>query len=359
MTIVRVLWTAVVAALGLVVLLPLVLATLPLAVLAWLSRALGGLRLRRAAPVSWPEILEYDAELGWKPKPNLDVGYLDYIGDLCSIKTCADGWPGAVALGDGDMYVVGDSYAFGYGVHHRESYFTQVTDLKVKPLAAPGYNMVQGLLLLRKFKRLLAGKTVVWLVCLENDLTENVTPAHPNHYRIPFVRQTERGWTIVTEHLSRERWPFPIAAARLSSVLPLVFTRSAFADRLYSAAEYLLAQASECCRSVGARLVVVTVPMRAQVSTAHMDGLRRRAADLALDPARPDEAMAAICTRLGIGFRAGADVLAFEDFKSRDSHWMPSGHRKIGRLLVRLDAESKDARIDPTDQGAAFGRVAI
>jgi hypothetical protein len=327
---------------GLIALLPLFLLTLPLWALSCLTRWLLGWQLRRTAPVPWREILQYDPEIGWKPKPNLEVHYLDQIGDLCSTKTCAAGWPGTVAVDDADVYVLGDSYAFGYGVDYDECYLARTGALKVKALAAPGYNMVQAVLLLQKYRELMAGKLVVWFVCIENDLTENVTPAHPTQYRIPFVRRTrmQRGWAIVTEHLSSERWPFRVIPDRLSRLMPFLFAQCELSDELYDAAEYLLARANDICRAAGAQLVVVTIPVKAQVSAAHAESLGRRLPeDLAVIPQRPDRKLAAACSRLGISFRSGADVISLSDFKTRDSHWRRSGHAKMARLLTALATE--------------------
>ncbi len=57
--------------------------------------------------------------------------------------------------------------------------------------------MVQSVLLMEQFAERLAGKLVVWFVCLENDLEDNLAPAMWR-YRSPFVRPSrQRGeWEI-------------------------------------------------------------------------------------------------------------------------------------------------------------------
>src|SRR5688500_213079 len=84
-----------------------------LAVIAWCSRALG--RLFEPSFVPWTDLIAFDRQLGWRPRPNLDTRYLADGDDIFRIVTDEEGWPGRRTIEGSDTVVIGDSFAFGYG----------------------------------------------------------------------------------------------------------------------------------------------------------------------------------------------------------------------------------------------------
>ena len=104
------------AAVVLVLAVPLLAAAVPFLLVAAATRALA--RRREPAAVGWEELIEYHPEWGWKPKPNLERHYVTVVGDaVCTVKTDSEGWPESAPWSLCETLVVGDSYAFGYGVN--------------------------------------------------------------------------------------------------------------------------------------------------------------------------------------------------------------------------------------------------
>src|SRR5215471_11468027 len=187
---------------ALVLSLPIILLALPFWITAAGTRFLGS-RIE-SRPLGWPEIIRFDPWIGWKPKPNLDVQCS--ADEVFRVTTGSDGWRGKVSLAESEMVVLGDSFAFGYGVGEEEMFARLITGVRVKPIGAPGYNLVQEFLLLRESSSQLAGKLIVWFIFLGNDLWDNLHP-YMQSYTTPFLRRfnTEGEWQIESSHLS-PRW---------------------------------------------------------------------------------------------------------------------------------------------------------
>ena len=253
-----------------VVLSPVFLVAVFLLLFVSAVRAIG----RRLEPafVTWPELVEFDRTLGWKPRPNMDGHYLADQDDVFRIVTDREGWPGRRSLDESDIVVIGDSFAFGYGVDTNRSFAELDPKLRVKALGAPGYSMVQPVLLMEQLGRRLRGRLVVWFAYLENDLQDNLAP-EMRKYRAPFVRlDPVRGeWTIVDEHLEPRKWECSNLDAR--RLFPRFCVPGPLADRAYSACDYLIGRAERACHEAGAHLVMVTIPHPMQLTTTGMASL--------------------------------------------------------------------------------------
>ena len=139
------------------------------------------------------------------------------------------------SLDDSAVVVIGDSFAFGYGVDAGKSFADLNPGLAIKAVGAPGYSMVQSVLLMEQFAERLAGKLVVWFVCLENDLQDNLAPAM-RRYRSPFVRLSRSARRV------GDRGPSMSARRRGSRtdrhwkrILPHLCVPGPIADRAYAA----------------------------------------------------------------------------------------------------------------------------
>ena len=204
MRIMRAILAAITTLVSLLCVAPVLVLVLPFWAIAWLTRAIAPLFER--PHVLWQHLIEYDPHIGWKPKANLDAYYLAHRDDMLTpyhIITDAQGWPGTTSLAASQIVVFGDSFAFGYGVDIDVSYAVLHPHIRIKAIAAPGYNMVQELLLMRQLSLQLRDKLVVWFIYLENDLFDNLMP-NLLHYRMPFVRSSngKDEWHIVTHHIS-------------------------------------------------------------------------------------------------------------------------------------------------------------
>ena len=82
-------------------------------------------------------------------------------------------------------------------------------ELSIKAIGAPGYSMVQELMLITQLAPRLGGKLVVWFIYPGNDLTDNLSPAMTTFgYRMPFLLESDirGGWDIIASHVQPDRW---------------------------------------------------------------------------------------------------------------------------------------------------------
>lgn len=334
MGILRVILAIVATPVALALAAPVMIVGLPFWLVTVLARALARRIEPRFAP--WDKLIEFDPVLGWKPRPNLDAHYFAAGDDVFHIRTDADGWPSRRSMAESDIVVIGDSFVFGYGVD-TDSMFTEMDpELRVKAVGCPGYSMVQGVLLMRQLSAQLRGKLVVWFVCVENDLYDNVMPNKPNFYRTPFVRRVngDDKWEIVSHHVTPSRWQYSADGRPYYPMLARLCTPGPLSQRVYAACKHLIEEARDICAQAGAELVVVTVPNKNQLSPEGLEFLLSHNVDRAnFDPDYPDHRIGEMCRALGIRFVTAKKYLNAEDYKEHDTHWNAQGHRQMAVLL--------------------------
>jgi len=323
--------------LGLLLTLPILALALPFWIAGVCTRRIAGLLEPRFLP--WSSIVGFDPLIGWRPKPNLEVHGL--AEEVFRITTGADGWPGNTSMAEADLVVLGDSFAFGYGVNDRAMFSRLVQDVRVKPIGSPAYNLVQELLILREYSSQLAGKLVVWFVFLGNDLWDNLYP-YTHMYSTPFARRDNmRGnWRIENRHLSPKTRPYEYDAKHDRIIwerLADICSSTHLSERAYSACEYLVSEAQDICERGGARLCVFTIPDSAQLSPERLEDLRARSSNPdSFDPEFPDRKLSEICLNRGVAFLAGRAHLTRADYRQGDRHWNERGHRRIAQILGEL-----------------------
>jgi hypothetical protein len=331
----RVLTAVCVSTLCLILLAPVFVVGGALFLFASCVHAIG--RLLEPHFVPWLELMTFDPQLGWRPRPGLDAHYLAHRDDVFHVVTDREGWPGSRSLDDSAVVVIGDSFAFGYGVDTGRSFADLNPRLTIKGVGAPGYSMVQSVLLMEQFAERLAGKLVVWFVCLENDLEDNLRPAM-GRYRAPFARPSREhaGWEIAHEHVG----PSPWQCSNLGNkrLLPHLCVSGPLADRAYAACDYLIGLASASCSRVGAHLVLVTVPDPIQLTStgrARLAALSGRPESC--DENLPDLRIAESCGRYRVPLIVGKHHLSAADYKRLESlHWNERGHRRMADVLGRV-----------------------
>jgi hypothetical protein len=338
---IRFLLVAPVALVAFALVVPAVVLVIPL----WLfSACLHGLeRLLRSFGSSGTQVIEFQEEIGWKPRPLLRTAYFDIIGDRCTVRTDKEGWPGSQSIEESDVVVFGDSFAFGYGSSDHRAYYSLTAGCRVKAIAAPGYNTVQALMLMRRYAARLRGKFVVWFICMENDIAENLKPYNPLFYTNPFLRwrHDTAGWEIVTDHVRRERWANGDPGISNLTLFASLCLESEYADRAFTALRHLIMEGKKLCDTNGARLQILSIPYHLQFSEVGRQKIRKRLADTAdFDVARPEQRLAQICEAVGVPFMKGSDFLTLSDYKRRDGHWNRQGNRKMAGVIA---AASRDA----------------
>jgi hypothetical protein len=311
---------------------------------AWLFRRLG------PQAVPWQELMMFEPELGWRLQPDLDVVASGDV--LFHVTTDPEGWRGRDAsLEQADVVVVGDSFAFGFGVDDRDFYAAKVT-FPVKAVAAPAYSMVHGLLMMERLGERLRGKLVVWFIYYGNDLYENLRP-NVGIYRTPFVRQAtgrdgEAEWEVVASHVRSDPWPVDVPRRYLQRLAELC-SSGPLAERAFSASRHLIERAGEVTGSAGARLVVVGIPDFLQLTGA---GVARLTSLLSkpglIDPEAPDRALARICHEAEIPFVPLRRHVTRADYKADDCHWTPAGHARVAQVLEELHRTARPVEVAGT-----------
>jgi hypothetical protein len=280
--------------------------------------------------LGWESLVRHDPRVGWRLQPNVVASYEGV--DAFRVATDAQGWSGALQAADAKVVVFGDSNAFGYGVDHSKAYFRLCPpEVPIKAIGAPGYNLVQELLLMEDMASQLRGKLIIWLICNANDLYDNLSP-QMDGYRTPFVRQTSAGdWEVVSSHVSPAPWTCSAGrhAAKRQPLAPSLHRSNYLSTRAYAACGWLIARGHELCRSAGAELIVMTVP-----SPFALDSKRTAHEDV--DPDYPDRQLGAVCEGLGIPFVALKQHLGAGDYLDHDDHWNERGHVKVAEVIVSL-----------------------
>ena len=323
---------------GVLLILPFLMVALAFWCISSLTEFLTYLIQRKHTP--WNALMEFEPVIGWKSKPNLNAYYMALGDDVCHIITDSEGWVGQSSLSKSDIVVLGDSFAFGYGVDSSDSYLSLNPNLRIKAVASPGYDMVQELLLMRQVSSQLRDKLVVWFICLENDLYDNIRPTSDfYHYRKPFVRRFNGSseWEIVTDHVSPKKWPYPTLNTLYAETFAKLCTPGPFSTNNYSACGFLLGEGRDLCRKVGAQLAIVTIPNKLQLSDRGVKSIISKLSDVdGFNPNYPDQQFSEICRRLTIPFFPAKRYLNLNDYKQYDWHWSKQGHQQISRLLYEL-----------------------
>ena len=320
------------SAIALLAALPVLILALPLGLVSVLTRVF--LKLLQPLVVRWPELFEFHPRLGWKAKPNFHAYCLEERDDVFEVVTGADGWAGSRTIAESQVVVFGDSHAFGYGVDNSRAFF-HVAEVAIKAVGAPGYNMVQEVLLMEELGPSLRGKVVVWFVYYGNDLYDNLAP-EMNGYRAPFATETADGrWRIETSHVTASKWSASLGrqGRQMARIPEKFFKKSFLGDRAFSACEFLIGKGKDICRHAGAELVVMTIPIALMLeSSPSIHGKR-------IDVEYPDQRIREICNELHVDLICLKDLLRRTDYKPYDEHWSERGHRAVARAIDHMYKE--------------------
>jgi hypothetical protein len=335
MSIIRTILSVIMMIAGLVFIIPVLVIVLPI----WLFVSLCKLINHRlvSSNTIWQQIIQFAPDIGWKPIGGLsNTYYSDPSGDIGSITTGADGWPGQISIAESDIVVFGDSFAFGYGSLYENAYYNQAENLRIKPVASPGYNMVQPVQLMKEYRDQLKGKLVLWFICLENDLAENIRMDNSVHYTAPFISKNgeRNNWDIITSHVQSMKWLYSEKKSHNSLRYAKLSTDSTYSERIFEASEFLIKEAKGICQSTGAALMILTIPDKRQLTQNGIGEFTRRLnRDDSYNVDLPDRKINEICMKLDIPLIKGKEHLTINDYKIRDGHWNKKGNQKIARLI--------------------------
>lgn len=292
----------------------------------------------------------YSEIYGWAPRPG---SRLVGAGGVTTIND--QGYRGTAlppAKNKRRVVLLGDSIAFGLGVHDSET-FSEVlqaghSGLEVANLAVQGFGPGQELARLEHEGLALRPDVVLVATCLSNDFADAMLPvflydgAHPKlHYRIEddqLVKYDAHLQLPRTERLG----VFLRTHSRLFGMMsgprdPLADNggsgwgnrkQTALKDRAKAIAltARLLAAMAERSRAAGAEFVVLAFPDREE-----FDGATRWGRALVRSPAVLGVPIVDMARR----FRSAG--LGFDDFATdKIGHLSPQGHRETARILAQL-----------------------
>ena len=335
---IRNLLAIIVSIFGLLLSAPMIIVGIPLWIVSSLTRVVTYLIQPKCSP--WRDLIEFESTIGWKPMANLDTHYIAIGNDICHILTDSQGWLGKNSLSESDIVVIGDSYAFGYGVNICDSYIKIDPGLRLKAIGSPGYNMVQELIIMRQLSSQLAKKLVVWFICLQNDLHDNLIPDKPNFYRTPFVWSINSGseWEIVTSHVKSIKWPYSSLKRPYDPMFAKLCMPGPLSQHVYSACHFLIKEGRDICKKAGSPMVVMTIPSKNQLGPLGKKYLasyvRVNENEINLD--YPDQMFGDICSKLGVPFYPAKNFLNLKDYKTNDCHWTKQGNRRVAKFLSDL-----------------------
>lgn len=285
-----------------------------------------------------------------------------------------------------DIVLLGDSFAWGYGVNRGEMFADQVERLlpgfQIRNLAISGFGTDQELLALRRFGLDPRPDIVVVQFAVENDIYTILTN---DAYNLPKPRFVLLGGTLSLEGVpvpkvanwenesrgsaakafltrnirlyawARPRWaalrekvsglfgrdPEDVVASR--RVRLLATTPGTRIEEGWRLAEALLAAIHQEAARAGARTVLLEVPDRLQVDDELWeDAVRAFGLDRGrYDRTLPEKRLRAITERAGIGYVELLDPLrrtmsAGENvFLAEDIHWNATGHKIAAEELAR------------------------
>jgi hypothetical protein len=183
-------------------------------------------RLPGLGPTTNPSYVEYDPTLGWKYRPGANERHRTEEFDV-DVRINAQGFRGADwnprPAGATRILVLGDSFAFGWGVGEEQCFTSVLGGLvphwQVLNAAVSGYGTDQQLLLLERLLPAVAPDLVVSVFC-ENDRLENISSRMYGQYKPYFAYRDES--------LELRGVPVPRPWAERASYLWRALTKSAW-----------------------------------------------------------------------------------------------------------------------------------
>jgi len=336
MTGLRIIIASIASIIGFLLILPLLIFSLPFWFVSCTHNWIYSI-IRRFKPVpsSWGDLIEYHPVIGWKPKPKLDTFAKDMAGNSYSLTTDQYGWRnGVIESEEKDVFVFGDSFAFGYGVNDDEFFANVISNPCIRVIGANGYNMVQEYLLMETYAPEIKNKMVIWFIYHGNDLYENLVP-NLNRYRMPFLRETSNseGWEIVTRHVNPARWSIT-TQREYKQELADICSETLLSKRVFDACDFLIEKGKKTCENQNAKLIIFSLPDVFQMDENKIKELMSRSSNIeTFDSEYPDKKLRDICEHHSIPFFTMKDYLTVDDFITNEIHWNKKGNKKVAELI--------------------------
>jgi lysophospholipase L1-like esterase len=296
-----------------------------------------GYRLLRSSglsPTTNPAWVRHDPELGWSYRPGARERHAGEHFDV-EVAINAQGFRGAdwdLATGGRRVLVLGDSFAFGWGVEADETFAAlidaAVPELTVYNAAVSGYGTDQQRLLLERLLPEVRPDLVVVVFCW-NDLDEIVSPVVYGKHKPWF----ERGPADTGGRLVLRGVPVPDPPLERWSM-----AWRAFVKWRWQRADARRSVAREAQWRLALDLVRVMQRLAGEAPLLVVSD-RRRLADLA----RHEPGIEHFDVREA--FAGHEREVTFPD----DGHWTPAGHERLARALLPLVRQQLEATAPPSN----------
>lgn len=280
----------------------------------------------------------YDAQLGWSLRPNQRG---PFVGEDFSVSVSNNNWGlrddeyPLERTGKSRMLVLGDSFAWGFGVE-LDRRFSEILEAKhadweIINSAVSGYSTDQEYIYLKN-RGIAFRPDVVLLVMYENDFPGNIASEHMGYYKPYF--------TLNDDRLEPKNYPVPRRSWRQSIHLWILGKTYLF-RRIYLGGNTLVTRiVPKWSQNSGSGLLRRQADITSRlIETIHQlcreNGSKFVIATYGLDENQSDCVMAVCasesipCLSLDRALAAGLQSVTFP----HDAHWNPIGHLGVADAL--------------------------
>ncbi len=288
----------------------------------------------------------FDEGRGYIIAPNLNTPYNNREFNT-TVTTNKLGYrDDEISLNNPDVLILGDSYAWGWGVDENdgvEKLYEKQTGKKAINLSVPGYSSIQELLTLFAWERRgpLQGKHIFLFFCF-NDLPDNENTSFnafpyfvksnngiqlhtPDKEGFDKWQEATNNWMIKNSFASKDILSFyTIAAIKNMGNKDVYKDYQTTTNRLNGAEAfiYVAENLAALQQQQQARITVIYIPTYNYYLTGEQDVSNKLAAD--------------VCNKLHLKFADLSTVLRKEDYYPLDKHWTADGHRKVAAFISRF-----------------------
>ncbi|GEM_PF-2915605 len=289
------------------------------------------------------ENIVFDAGRGYTMTPNLHTPY-NNKEFTSTITTNQLGYrDDDASLNNPDVLMLGDSYAWGWGVEEKdgvEKQYEKLTGKKALNMSVPGYGSIQQLLTLFAWERRgpLQGKRIFVFFCT-NDLQDNENTSF-NAFPY-FVKSSNNIQLHTPDKAAFDKWQdatdkwmihsklaansilsfYTIAAIKNISNKDVYKDYQTTTSRLNGAEAFIYVAENLAALQTQhqAQVTIIYIPPFSYYATGQQDVSYKLVAD--------------VCNKLHFRFADLSSVLNINDYYPLDKHWNAEGHRKAAEFL--------------------------
>ena len=289
-----------------------------------------------------PGNVVYDPALGYRLTPGLDVAFTNAEFST-RVRTNTIGFrDDDASLQGAQVWFLGDSYSFGWGVEEPdgvEKQYERATGKRVLNMSVPGYSNIQEMLMLMKWAHASPVTGIdVYLFLSSNDFIDNentsfdafpyfveqggsIALAKPLEASFSAWQETVNRWMITGTAARKSMLAYYAAAAVKNLSVRDVYSgyRSGKTAVPGNKAFLLVTQQlAQFAKERQSRVTVVYIPPTSGNKAAQQLPFLRK-----------------VCGTLGLRLLDLSPVLTAGDYYPLDKHWTPAGHAKVAAWLVQ------------------------